>query len=89
MIHGELCKKFKFDRRNKWYMHNPVFVLDNKTHNLLWDFEIQTNHLISARQPDFVIVNYKKKKKRNYQIVEFAVPVDHRVKLKKSEKRDQ
>ena len=29
------------------------------------------------------------KKKILYQIVEFAVPADHKVKLKKSEKRDK
>ena len=40
-IHGELCKKFKFDFTNKWYMHNLESVLENKTHKLLWDFEMQ------------------------------------------------
>ena len=24
-------------------MHNPEFVLENETHKLLWDFEIQTD----------------------------------------------
>ena len=24
MIHREMCKKFKFDHANKWYMHNPA-----------------------------------------------------------------
>ena len=27
-------------------------VLENETQKLLWDFEIQTDPLISARQPD-------------------------------------
>ena len=44
---------------NKWYLHNPESVQENETQKLLWDFEIQTNHLISARQPDLVIVNKK------------------------------
>ena len=48
-------------------------------HKLLWDFKIQTDHLISARRPDIVIIN---KKKRTYRNVDFAVPIDHRVKLK-------
>ena len=42
--------------------------------------------LISARQPDLVIIN---KKKSTYQIVDFAVPADHRIKLKESEKKDK
>ena len=78
-----MCKKFKFDQMNKWYMQNPASVLENDTHKLLWDFDIQTNHLISARRPDFIIIN---KKKRTRKIVAFAVPVDHRIKLKKSRK---
>ena len=28
-----------------------------ETHKILWDCEIQTDHLISARQPDLEIVN--------------------------------
>ena len=47
-------------------MHNPTFVLENKTHKLLWDFDIQTDNLISARRPDLKIIN-KKKKKENLQ----------------------
>ena len=27
----ELCKKFKFDHTNKWYMHNPAAVMENDT----------------------------------------------------------
>ena len=61
-IHGELCKKLKFDNATKWYMHNPEFVLENETHKLLWVFDIQTDHLISLRRPDLVIINYKKRK---------------------------
>ena len=30
-------------------MHNPVPVLENDTHKLLWDLNIQTDHRISAR----------------------------------------
>ena len=26
VIHWEMCKKFKFDHNNKWYMHNPAPV---------------------------------------------------------------
>ena len=66
VIHWEMCKKFKFENANKWYMHNPEPVLENDTHKLLWDFDIQTDHLISTRRPDLIIIN-KKKKKENLQ----------------------
>ena len=59
VIHWEMCKKFKFDHTNKWYMHNPAAVLENDTYKLLWDFGIKTDHLISARTPDLKIINKK------------------------------
>ena len=40
-------------------MNNPELVLENETHKLLSDFEIQTDHLISARWQDHVIVKKK------------------------------
>ena len=52
VIHREMCKKFKFDHINKWYVHNPAPVLENSTHKLLWDFDSHTDHLISARRPN-------------------------------------
>ena len=86
MIHWKMCKKFKFDPANKWYMHIPAPVLENDTHKLLWDFDIQTDHLISARRPDLIIIN---KKKKICKIVDFAELADHRIKLKECEKRDK
>ena len=55
-------------------------------HKLLWDFNIQTDHLILARRPDLIIIN---KKKKICKIVDFAVPADHRIILKKSGKKDK
>ena len=59
-----MCKKFKFDHANKWYIHNAASVLENDTHKLLWDFEIQTDHLISARRPGLIIINKNRKSAR-------------------------
>ena len=49
VIHWEMCKKVKFDHTNKRYIHNRAPVLENTTHKLLWYFNIQTDHLIPAR----------------------------------------
>ena len=67
-------------------MHNPGPVLENNTHKLLWDFDIYTNHLISARRRNLIIIN---KKKRTCKIVDFAVPADNRIKVKECEKKDK
>ena len=42
-----------------------------------------------ARRPDLMIINKRKKKKRICKIVDFAVPADHRIKLKECEKKDK
>ena len=52
VIHWEMYKNVKFDNTNKWYMHNTAPLLENDTHKFLWDFDIHTNHLLSARRPD-------------------------------------
>ena len=73
----------------------PETVQENEMYKVIRDFEIQTDHLISTRRPDLVIVNKKKKKKkkkekkekRTCRIVNFAVPAYQRVKLKESEKK--
>ena len=67
-------------------MHNPASVLENDPYKLLWDFDIQTDHLISARRPDLIIIN---KKERICKIVDFSVPADHGTKLKECEKKDK
>ena len=66
-------------------MHNPAFVQENRTHKLLWDFGIKTDHRILAKRAEVIISNNKKK--RTCKILDFAVPADHRVKLKESERR--
>ena len=86
VIHWEMCRKFQFDHTNKWYKHNPAPVQENDSHKLLWDFKTQTDHLIPARRPDLIIIN---KRKGICKIVDFAVPADHRINLKESEKKDK
>ena len=49
----------------------------------MWDFSIQTDHVIEARRPDLVVVD---KEKRTCKIVDFAVPGDSRIKEKEKEK---
>ena len=65
-------------------MHYPAPVLENNPKKLLWVFYIHTDHLISAKRPDLILID---KKKRTCKIVDFAVPADHRIKLKECEKK--
>ena len=63
-------------------MLNPASVLENGTHKLLWDFDIQTDPLISARRPDLVKLNQKSELAKLW-----TVPADHRIKLKERGKK--
>ena len=63
-----------------------VIIIENNTNKLLWNFDVHTDQQISARWPDLIIIN---KKKRTCKIVDFAVLVDHRIKLKECEKKDK
>ena len=44
--------------------HKPESVVENEMHKVLWDFEIQTDHLSLARRPDLILINKKKKKRK-------------------------
>ena len=48
-------------------------------HKILWDFQKQKYHLISVKRPDLVLT----KKRRTCCLVDFAIPVDNRMKLKR------
>ena len=82
-VHWEVCRKLGFETKEKWYEHQPESVYENDDYKVLWDFNIQTDHVIEARRPDLVIIN---KQDRMCQIVDFAVPYDSRVNLKETEK---
>ena len=49
----------------------------------MWDFTIETNHYITARRPDIVIVN---KHDKTCQLIDVACPGNKRVKEKEDEK---
>ena len=52
--------------------------------------DIQTDHQIQTRPyNNQQQKKRKKKRKRTCKVVDFAVPADHRVKLKESEKKDK
>ena len=53
MIHLELYMRLKLNNVNKWYMDKPESVLENETHKILRDFEMQTDHQNPARRPNF------------------------------------
>ena len=49
----------------------------------MWDFSIQTDHIVEAWRPDLVVVH---KKERSCKIIDFAVPGDNRIEEKEKDK---
>ena len=62
--------------------HEVESVLENEDYKILWDFSIQTDHVIEAWRPDLVVVE---KKERSWKIIDFAVPGD-RIEEKEKDK---
>ena len=79
----ELCQKFGLIDEVKWYYHKPARVVENDRIKILWDFNIQADHVIQHRKPDIVVL-YKNERKCHF--IDIAVPGDKRTELKEQEK---
>ena len=63
-------------------------IRENGTHKILGSLEIQTDNLIPEKKTK-TQTNIDLQEKMNYHQVDIAVPADHRVKIKESEKIDK
>ena len=59
IVYWKLARKCNFEAGHKWYEHEPESVFENEDFKILWDFSIQTDHVIEARTPDVVAVDKK------------------------------
>ena len=82
IVHWKLARKCNFEAGDKWYEHEPERVLENEGYKILWDFSIQTDHVIEAGRPDLVVVD----KERSCKIIGFAIPGDSRIEEKEKDK---
>ena len=57
MVVVNLHRKCNFEAGDKWYEHEPESFLENEDYEILWDFSIQTDHVIEARRPDLVVAD--------------------------------
>lgn len=71
----KLCEKWKFNRADKWYLHQPEKVLELDQGKILWDFPVQTDKQIEHNRPDITVME---KINKIYQLTELG-PVDTRV----------
>ena len=83
IVYWKLSRKCNFEAGNKWYEHEPESVLETEYYKILWDFSIQTYHVIEAWRLHLVVVD---KKRRTCKIIDFVVPGDSRIEEKEKEK---
>ena len=57
--------------------------MENNSWKILWDFTIQTDHVIEARRPDMIIID---KTKNECKIIDFACPFDRRIEEREKDK---
>ena len=75
MIHWNLCKKYGVKVQSKWYDHVPEKVETDHV-KILWDFNIQIDHVIEHRRPDVVVLD---KHEKMCHLIDIAVLGNSRV----------
>ena len=83
LVHWNLCIRYGLEHKRNWYEHVEETVTENNKAKILWDFSIQTDHVIQARRPDIIV---KDKEIDHTWIIDIAVPGDKRVEEKEREK---
>ncbi|KAK7929498.1 hypothetical protein WMY93_005893 [Mugilogobius chulae] len=68
---------------NGWSFVN---VVENDRAKILWDFQIQTDRMVMANQPDIVVVD---KEQRRAVVVDVAIPSDGNIRRKEHEKLER
>ena len=81
-MHLELCQKFGLVGKVKWYYHKPANVVENDRVKILWDFNIQTDHVIQHKDTE------THPTERHCHLIDIAVPRDKRIELTEQEKVD-
>ena len=82
-IHWALSKKYAFKCPNNWYEHVPERVMESEDVKILWDFSFQLDRKIDHYRPDIVLFD---KKTRKCLIIDVAIPGDHRINVKETDK---
>ena len=83
VIHWDLCKKYGVKVKSKWHDYVPEKVEETDHVKILWDFNIQTDHVIEHRRLDVVVLD---KHEKMCHLIDIAVPGDSRVASKENEK---
>ncbi|TWW66946.1 hypothetical protein D4764_20G0009780 [Takifugu flavidus] len=79
-----LAGKAYMERHNQG--ETPPKVLENKQAKILWDFQIQTDKMVVANQPDIVVVD---KHQKRVVVIDVAIPSDSNFRKKEHERLEK
>uniref|UniRef100_A0A087YQ23 Uncharacterized protein n=1 Tax=Poecilia formosa TaxID=48698 RepID=A0A087YQ23_POEFO len=85
IVYRNICAEYGLEApRSKW--GTPPKVVENDRAKILWDFQIQTDKMVMANQPDIVVVD---KQQRKAVVVDVAIPSDYNIRKKEHEKLEK
>ena len=86
-IHWLLLQKYGIPVADKWFQHVPQTVTEGCGGDVVvyWNKPITTDRKVAHNKPDVVVID---KKENKWTIIDFAIPMDHRVKIKEDTKID-
>jgi hypothetical protein len=82
-LHWNILASHNLTKESHWWKHQPAPVIENENIKVLYDFDVRTDKVISARRPDIILVN---KVRKTAQIIDVACPNDINVFEKEQEK---
>ena len=82
-MHWELCRNYSLDTKDSLYEQEPQAVYEDEEYKILWEFSMQTDHVIEARRRDEIIVD---KKNNKCQIIHLATHTIQRLINKKGKR---
>ena len=78
-----ICTHYGLQTCKKPWLYVPQPVVESRDVKILWDFEVRTDHVISAQRPDIIVLDYKKK---CGILIDVAIPADINIIEKEKEK---
>uniref|UniRef100_A0A669EZW7 Reverse transcriptase domain-containing protein n=1 Tax=Oreochromis niloticus TaxID=8128 RepID=A0A669EZW7_ORENI len=85
IVYRNICAEYNLEvPRSKW--ETPPRVMENDRAKILWDFQMQTDKMVVANQPDIVVVD---KQKKTAVVIDVAVPNDSNIRKKEHEKLEK
>ena len=83
-MYRNICTEYGLEvPRSQW--KTPPKVVENDQAKILWDFQIKTDKLVMANQPDIVLID---KKQQKAVVIDIVIPSDSNIWRKDHEKID-